>query len=240
MHPHTSQHTKGACVFILKCLFLGTSWDTGDFTLDTQFDHDLEDTIRAFQNAHGLTADGCFGQDTRKKFFEVLGINVDSIPFSMLTNIDLALQPTGEIVQWPPSSLIILGSNNTLPDGSYRLLPPYIDHPSVHTSGSIGQSMGVSIFIVKCLFAGTEFVKMPFFLDITFCMALHTCLTFFQKKQNIEIDGCFGQETRRAFHKHFSRDIEMIPRNVLHEQSRALQPDGRIIAWPPEITLSRI
>lgn len=238
-HPKAKDGTYGPCVFIVKCLFLGTRWDDGGFPLDCIFDPGLERAIVRFQRENSLLPDGCFGQETRKTLLKIIHVNIDSIPHSVLNTVDLALQPTGEMLQWPPSSLVIPNDGRLLLGDYYRLLPPYIDHPSAHPCGTVGQSMGVSLFILKCLFSGTEYSRKGYPLDINFCSGLYACLRNFQISRNIGVDGCFGQETRKSFAQTFGRDLEQVSRKVLREPSRALQPDGRLIAWPPEITLAR-
>jgi len=47
------------------------------------------------------------------------------------------------------------------------------------------------------------------------------------------VDGCFGQGTREKFLEVFGVDINAIPLAFTTQPTKARQPDGRTIDWPP-------
>jgi peptidoglycan hydrolase-like protein with peptidoglycan-binding domain len=236
-HLEAKEGTSGPSVFILKCIFLGTKFDLG-YALDTFYDDKLQSTVRSFQAKYNIASDGNFGQETRKKLFQILNINLDDIPHTVLSVSDLALQPSGEIFQWPPSQIIIPFGNKNLrtSEGYYKLLPPYLDWPGAHNN-PVGATMGTSVFIAKCLFLGTEYYR-SYSLNTQFCNILAETIRVFQSANGLEMDSCFGQDSRRVFNNIYGRDLEAIPRQVLLEPNRALQPDGSLLSWPPAIIIA--
>ncbi|MDD4611372.1 MAG: peptidoglycan-binding domain-containing protein [Patescibacteria group bacterium] len=198
----------------------------------------LEKAISSFQSAVYIEADGNFGQATRQKFYVHFGINLDAVPYTVLHMPDVALQPNGEIILWPPHSGIILPQheNSRTPGGLYRLLPTYMDWQGSHTSPA-GFTTGPSTFLLKCLFIGTEYCK-GYLLNTVFDEGLAATISAFQRANGLEADGCFGQETRKFFWNKFGRNLEDISRQVLAENNYAIQSDGHVIAWPPALILT--
>lgn len=235
-HPQSNGTTQGPSVFIVKCLLLGTPFDEG-YALNTDSCLGFKATTMNFQRAHGIDPDGNFGQDTRLKFYEDYGINLDKIPHSILRMPDFALQPNSELIMWPPGEIIISADKNLrTAEGFYRLLPPYLDWPKAHRN-PIGVTAGPSVFIVKCLLLGTSYWE-RYNLDTAFCDKQAQTIIRFQKDNGLEPDGCFGQDTRTKFLERYGRNLEAIPRKILMEPDTAIQPDGKIISWPPKIVLA--
>lgn len=234
-HPSAVGTTKGVSVFVLKCIWLGTHFDEG-YLLDTVSCRGLESTVRTFQRKREINVDGNFGQGTRQDFFRYFGVNLESVPNSVLRMPDMALQPNGEIIMWPPSDIILgIDSICRTTAGQYRLLPTYLDWPGAH-SYPIGQTSGPSVFIVKCLFLGTKYFT-GYQLNTTFCDGLAKTLAKFQTDNSTDPDSCFGQGTRARFFDCFGRNLEEVSRQVLTEADTALQPDGRVMSWPPRVYL---
>lgn len=236
-HSDAKGVTKGPSVFILKCIFMGTKWDDGYF-LDDQYCNGLMSTIKSFQASQNIDSDGNFGQDTRGAFQAALGIHVDKIPYSIMRIPDMALQPSGEILMWPPEAMIVSGYGEQFrtPDGDYRLLPTYMDFPGAHET-PIGSTMGPSVFILKCLFLGTEYWSPEVLMNVGFCENLANVIANFQAKNSTDVDKCFGQGTRERFYEKFQRNLEMIPRKILFGSDTAIQPNGDVCAWPPQVVI---
>jgi len=234
-HPRSAIKTFGTAVFILKCIFLGTRFDQG-FALDNEYCEALKKTIEAFQDRVLIEMDGNFGQATRQKFFVNFGIDLDAIPHSVLRLPDVALQPNGELIIWPPGQIINSSKETKTSGGLYKILPPYMDYEGVHV-GAAGKTSGPSVFVVKCLLIGTEYYK-GYLLDTTFCDGLAKTISAFQKHSGIDADGCFGQGTRACFRKITGRNLEEVPRQVLAQTDLAIQPDGYVITWPPKLVLA--
>jgi len=237
-HPQAIGTTRGVAVLVLKVIFLGTPFDKNEYELNCDYCGGLESTIRRFQNSVDIEVDGNFGQGTRKEFFRHFGINLEDVPHTLLRMQDTALQPNGELVMWPPSSgiLMIHNSRQMTSGQQYRLLPSYLDWTGAHEN-PIGPTMGPSVFMVKCLFAGTASYQ-GYPLNTTFCNGLARTIAHFQASCGLEVDSCFGQGSRAAFAARYGRNLEEVPRQYLTEADTAIQPDGHVIAWPPAIVLS--
>jgi hypothetical protein len=236
-HPKIQREIGGSIAFLLKAFLLGSKFDQG-FKLDTNHCTALTESIRHFQREKNVDQDGNFGQDTRRALMALLGINVDQIPYSVLTGSDTALQPSGECLPWPPDSLIISPSTKRTSLGEICLFPPYLDWPKAHEN-PVGMTQGPSVFILKCLFALTDYFQVGRYkFNAMFCDGLANTIALFQRGNGIEVDSCFGQDTRSTFHAYFKRDIEEVPRSVLTGSNMAIQPNGSVVAWPPQVAIA--
>jgi hypothetical protein len=233
--------TKGPCVFVLKCILLGSKYDTG-YLLNDLYCQAFKQAIINLQSDLKLDTDGNFGQDTRRTLTNLLGINIDDIPYSLLAMSDTALQPDGQSIVWPQGGTIIvegyLNGQRRTSSGEICLFPPYMDWAGAHEN-PMGLSQGPSVLILKLLFALTDYFtigKYPF--NALFDDGFAGILATFQAGNQLSIDSCFGQEARCGFKNCFGRDLEDLPRAVMTGANTAIQPNGNIIAWPPQIILA--
>ena len=233
--------TKGPCVFVLKCFLLGSKYDTG-YLLDDIYCSAFKQVIINLQSDLRIDVDGNFGQGTRQALTGLLGINLDSIPYSFLAMSDAALQPDGQSVVWPQGNTIIvpgyLTGQRRTSTGEICLLPPYMDWSGAHEN-PMGMTQGPSVLILKMLFALTEyFTVKSYFFNTMFDDKFAEMLATFQAGNQLGIDSCFGQKARAGFKTCFGRNLEDIPRSVLTGANTAIQPDGSVVAWPPQIILA--
>ncbi len=239
-HPEvTVATTKGPCVFVIKCILLGSRFDAG-YKLNDVFCQELKKTIENLQSFLKIEIDGNFGQETRNKLMTLIGVNIDDIPYTLFGMSDTALQPDGQSIVWPQgSNIITLDSNQRRTStGEICLFPPYMDWAGAHSS-PMGITQGPSVFILKCLFALTShFTAGCYRLNTMFCNDFATMLAGWQTSHKAIIDSCFGQDARDIFQKCFGRNLENVPRSVLTGASTAIQPDGSVVAWPPQIIIA--
>jgi len=114
------------------------------------------------------------------------------------------------------------------------LFPPYLDHRGAHKDEG-DSSSGLAIFCLKLLLHGTPFFE-GYELNGEFDDELVATIKRLQENLGFtgaDVDGCFGQGTREAFLARFGVDINALPLALIAQPTKARQPDGQMIGWPP-------
>lgn len=98
----TGDRSHGGAVTILKILFFGTKYYDRDYEINFVYCNGLVRVIKRFQKIHGIEEDGNFGPDTREKFKEEFGLDVNAVNRNIFARESVIAQDDGKMINWPP------------------------------------------------------------------------------------------------------------------------------------------
>ncbi len=195
---------RAGWVLFLKCVFAGSTRDGQyeKYELDNHLCKEFKKTLLAFKNDIGTADSDIFGPDDFTSLADVYNIDLRCVPASILSIPTIAIDPDGNLSAWPISR-------------RRSLFPDYLDYHGIHPHCGV-ISQGPIVLLYKCLLCFIPYLsKVEYNMDCIFDDVFAKTIASYQRHNDLDIDKCFGPDTRWNLSNFLGRDINAVSKVFL-------------------------